>query len=88
MVYDDSDTIWFADETLAVFFTIVARGIRQLDQLHGPGSTDRFLEVLEHSLVVEFDLLNADEGHRLLLSELQTMLVGLVETMPASEGLP
>ena len=25
MVYDDSDTIWFADETLAVFFTIVAR---------------------------------------------------------------
>ena len=57
MVYDDSDTIWFADETLAVFFTIVARGIQQLDQLHGPGSTDRFLEVLEYSLVGEFDLL-------------------------------
>ena len=87
MHFDAESPIILSEELVIVYLTIVARTVRRLEKEFGPGSSERFLEVLQRSLEVEMALSKPSATPRLQLSEIQKALVRLVETMPLAEDL-
>ena len=77
----------FADQLIVAYLTVVARSVRQLDEVYGAGSVERFLDALQRSLEVETHLSRADEAVGEQLAALQRALVHLVEAMPPEEDL-
>ena len=82
---DPEEPVYFSIETVAVYLTVVARGVRWLDQVYGFGASDRFIQSLDESLEVEASLSGLDEHQRLVFTELQKMLGSLVRNMPSHE---
>ena len=86
-VNGDSEIMSISLEELAVYLSIVARAIRRLDERHGTGAREAFLNDLAPALEMELRLSMPGPAVQLLLAEMNAMLVRLVEMMPPAEDL-
>ena len=86
-VNGDSEIMSISLEELAVYLSIVARAIRRLDERHGAGAREAFLNDLAPALEMEQRLSMPGPTVQLRLAEMNAMLVRLVEMMPQAEDL-
>ena len=83
----DSEIMSISLEELAVHLGIVARAIRRLDERHEAGAREAFVNDLASALEMELRLSMPGPRVQLLLTEMNAMLVRLVEMMPPVEDL-
>ncbi len=86
-VNGDSEIMSISLEELGVYLSIVARAIRRLDERHGAGAREAFLNDLAPALEMELRLSMPGPAVQLLLADMNAMLVRLVEMIPPAEDL-